>query len=397
QPEWNDRLGDTELKGLDADARQAVLLELLPELEWHARDLEELWGRLDRLKSLAGRASEASWRLEVRRAALLRMRSVLVGIAGKVLLGPIEPSGAPGAQRTAQRDALEGILSCEAIEPGVLPTSRLARAPLPEPFPPLARELELLEEVLPSWLGVRFRPAPESVRAERGLLAGATQLQAVYPDSPAREAGLEVGDIVLGTPDRLFDAPGQLREWTMISPRQAPLDVLALRPGVRPEDDQELAVTLFLRALPMEWPELPGPPKVGDVAPPLPSGLAPVGYGDVPTLAGQPHLLFFWATWCLPCKKAVPEVMAYAAAKGLSVLAISDEESKVVAEHLEKRDDGFFDQVAVDPLRKSFISWGVSGTPTIVMVDEKGVVRHRQVGYKPSEGLSVDGWSWSGS
>ena len=63
--------------------------------------------------------------------------------------------------------------------------------------------------------------------------------------------------------------------------------------------------------------------------------------------------------------------------------------------YLDTRQEAFFERVAVDPLRRSFIAYGVSGTPTIVLVDDKGAVRHRQVGYKAGDGLTVEGWSWS--
>lgn len=388
--EWRQRLGQEVLKQLDADGRKALLAELLPELEWYARDHPERWQRLEELRGRAKRASEARWRMDVRQAALSRMRSILVGIAGQVLL---EPRG----EATRQRQAFEELLSCEAMEPGGLPPSALTGLPAIEPYPPLADELALLEEVLPSWLGVRFGPLADTVRAERDLSAGATLLQAVYPDSPALEGGLEAGDIVLGPPEAPFNAPGQLREWTFTSPRETPLQMVVVRPGVEPENDVEFQTTLFLRPYPLEWPELPGPPQVGDLAPVLPSSLRPVDSGSLLDVEGRPHLLFFWATWCLPCKKAVPELMAFAAARGIPVLAISDEEAETVSDHLERHDESFFEQVAVDPLRRSFITYGVSGTPTIVLVDEKGVVRHRQVGYKPADGLTVEGWSWAGS
>ena len=112
-------------------------------------------------------------------------------------------------------------------------------------------------------------------------------------------------------------------------------------------------------------------------------------------MKGNAHLLFFWATWCAPCKKAVPEVMALAHSRGLEVLAISDEDEETVSRFLAERAEPFIRLVAADPLRKSFAAYGVSGTPTVLLVDGDGVIRHRQVGYG-EKGLTIEGWSWPG-
>ncbi len=55
---------------------------------------------------------------------------------------------------------------------------------------------------------------------------------------------------------------------------------------------------------------------------------------------------------------------------------------------------GFFDRVAVDTLRQTFASYGISGTPTILLLDREGIIRHRQVGYDADKGVTVEGWSW---
>jgi hypothetical protein len=86
--------------------------------------------------------------------------------------------------------------------------------------------------------------------------------------------------------------------------------------------------------------------------------------------------------------------MAFAESRGLSVLAISDEDADTVTRFLDRRAEAFFPRVAVDPLRKSFASYGISGTPTILLVDREGFIRHRQVGYSADKGVTVEGWHW---
>ena len=52
--------------------------------------------------------------------------------------------------------------------------------------------------------------------------------------------------------------------------------------------------------------------------------------------------------------------------------------------------------MATDELRRSFLAYGVSGTPTFVLVDGEGVVRSYSVGYTPAKSLGIEGWTWSG-
>jgi thiol-disulfide isomerase/thioredoxin len=256
-------------------------------------------------------------------------------------------------------------------------------------------ELATLAEIAPSWLGVHFRAVPPAVRTAHGLPSGANLLDAVYPDSPALEAGLQVGDIVLGPPGQPFGSPNELREWTMTSPRGVPLPLVAVRPADDRSADETFEATLVLRTVPFDLPKLPTPAVVGERAPVLPGGLRPVGPSERPDMKGRAHLLFFWATWCGPCKKAVPEVLAFAEKKGLPVVAISDEDEETVKGFLAARTEAFFPEVVVDPMRKTFISYGVSGTPTLLLVDAEGVIQHRQVGYTPEKGLTIAGWSWA--
>jgi cytochrome c biogenesis protein CcmG/thiol:disulfide interchange protein DsbE len=138
-------------------------------------------------------------------------------------------------------------------------------------------------------------------------------------------------------------------------------------------------------------PALPGPPKVGTAAPPVEVKLVR-GAKEVP--AHRSRLLLFWATWCLPCKASLPEVMAFARARNLQVVAITDEPADKVKKFLADFGQPFPSIVATDELRVTFQNYGVSGTPTFVLIDENDNVSHVQTGYNPSVGLTVEGWKF---
>lgn len=213
RPEWKERLSARAPGKGSEEARSALLDELLPELGQHVRSQPEIWERLQRLRDNAQRSSQAKWRLDVRRAALLRMRSVLLHIAARTLLAEDGSSAQASAARDEQREALARLQQCEALAMGPPPRpGETGQAPITDPYPPLADELALLDRILPSWLGVRFKAVPKSVREQDAPPVGATLIQAVYPNSPAAAAGLESGDIVLGPPGRPFGSRKQLRE-----------------------------------------------------------------------------------------------------------------------------------------------------------------------------------------
>jgi thiol-disulfide isomerase/thioredoxin len=383
RPPWADRLGAERMKDVGVGGARDVAVPFLSDLAEHTRGDEGTAARLGTIRARADTAAAAAYRMEVRLGAVLRMRTVLVTTAGREYLAR---HGTP-----EERRAYESFLECESLSLSVGRGGGAREAEM-APFPPLEDDLALAREVLPAWLGIRFRDAPEKVRAAQKLAPGAASVIAVYPDSPAEEAGLEIGDVIVGPPGAPFRDAQQIREWTMLATVDAPTRLELLR------GDERLEVTLVPRPYPLKWPDLPGPPRVSTLAPAIKPLQLSAYRGDVPSdlRGGAPHLLYFWATWCGPCKAALPELLAFERERGTPVIAITDEPSETLDGFFSGFAKAFPDRVATDEARRSFLAYGVSGTPTFVLVDGDGTIRSLSTGYTPAKGLAIEGWTWAG-
>lgn len=374
-PQWRGKLEPHAIQRLEQEARRGLARALLDELGPFTEAKAERWARLQRVAERLDTINEVAYRMEVRLAALLRMRALLARVAGQVLL---ETQGS-----AEHKQALAALTDCErfSLPLGGKPEDRSTPS-----LPPFEDDLARAEAVFPAWLGIQFGGVPAALAKRLSLPEGASMIQRVFPQSPAAKAGLRAGDVVLGPPDEPFADNNQVRTWTMLSATGTPLPFLVLREG------KKMTAPLTLTPYPSELPKLPGRPKEGEAAPSLGAleayrGRAPE---DVAGKAG--YMLFYWATWCGPCKASVPEVMQFAQARQLTVIAVTDEDRETLDAFFAKHKAPFPTNVAMDPSRTTFVTYGISATPTFVLVDGSGRITSYVRGYDSAAGLPFPGW-----
>lgn len=106
---------------------------------------------------------------------------------------------------------------------------------------------------------------------------------------------------------------------------------------------------------------------------------------------GKVVYLDFWASWCAPCLKAIPEIEAMRkelAGENFQIVAVNlDQQTKKALRFLEKNPIGY--PSASDPKGRLPKQFGVDTMPTSYLIDGQGVIRHVHRGFQRGDGVKL--------
>lgn len=105
------------------------------------------------------------------------------------------------------------------------------------------------------------------------------------------------------------------------------------------------------------------------------------------SLKGRVVLLDFWATWCGPCKAAMPSIQKLHerfSDKPVTIIGVNCWENKDEAaiKYMESKNYTYTLLLKGDDLAKEY---GISGIPTLILIGKDGNVLHTGVGFGPDE------------
>lgn len=225
------------------------------------------------------------------------------------------------------------------------------------------------------WLGVSLSTVKKEDAQKLGYDHDLVRVDTIFEGSPAHASGIKEGDLFITING---EAVKEVRWLVRTVGGHLPGDKIQLK-MLRGKDAYEVPILLGLRPdrLEMLRGRFLNKPAPAISVTPLDSK-TPI---TLDSHKGKVMVLDFWATWCGPCRRAMPHLddMSKRLSKdGLVILGVTDEELDAVSKFSTETPVSY--ALALDPNRKAHGAYNISALPTIFIVDHKGVVREVLIG-----------------
>lgn len=107
---------------------------------------------------------------------------------------------------------------------------------------------------------------------------------------------------------------------------------------------------------------------------------------DISAFKGKYVLIDFWASWCGPCRKAIPEIKQLYSQykeKGFDVLSVSVDTDVAAWKKAMAEEDMPWPQVLSPDKNKTMASFMIIGIPTLYLIDREGKIVEKYTGFSP--------------
>lgn len=105
------------------------------------------------------------------------------------------------------------------------------------------------------------------------------------------------------------------------------------------------------------------------------------------TLLDKPVVIDFWASWCPPCRRAIPDLVALHKRYGDQIVflgvAVNDRREDIERARTEL---GITYPILMGT-HEVARAYGIEGIPTLYLIDTHGKVAFRETGFNPDSGL----------
>lgn len=157
------------------------------------------------------------------------------------------------------------------------------------------------------------------------------------------------------------------------------------------------------RATPLPQTFIPPTPPTATAQPSIIGQPAPVLElttleGEIFTIqdyVGERIVLNFWASWCVPCVKEMPELQRFSEAQGengVRVIAVTDPDNGQTLADVQRflEEYGLTLQIGLDKDMAYHYAMGVFALPLTFLIDEAGVVRAYLIGQLTADRLEEE-------